>query len=355
MSTAAISRKDWMTLGAAAAAAAIGGFCAHERFGPVVAFLTAALALSLLAVVVGHSTEQLGSRMGPGVTGALQSALGNLPELFVCIFSLKAGLVDVVKGALVGSILANSLLVLGVAILAGGLKHGTQRFTSEPPKMVATLMLLAVAALAVPTLAHDLHTEAAKHETLFSAAVAVILLIVFACTLPFFIKGDPAIVASETEHGPGWPIGFAVAVLAVAGIGAAFVSEWFVDALVPATKILGISEAFSGLVVVAIAGNAIENLVGIQLAMKNKPDYAISVILSSSLQIALALIPILVLVSFFIGAAPLTLALHPLLLGGLVLSAVVTAFIVYDGESIWVEGVALIGLYAVIVAAFWWG
>jgi Ca2+:H+ antiporter len=133
------------------------------------------------------------------------------------------------------------------------------------------------------------------------------------------------------------------------------VSEWFVDALVPATKALGISEAFSGLVVVAIAGNAIENVVGIQLAVKNKADYALSVILNSSLQIALALIPVLVFLSFVIGSTPLTLVLSPLLVVAMVLSAVVSAVIVFDGESIWLEGVALIGLYIVLVSAFWWG
>ena len=146
-----------------------------------------------------------------------------------------------------------------------------------------------------------------------------------------------------------------MSVLAFAGVGAAFVSEWFVSALEPATKILGISEAFSGLVVVAIAGNAIENFVGIQLAAKNKSDYAVSVILNSSVQIALALTPILVLISFFVGATPMNLVLPPLLAVSLLLSSIATAFIVFDGESIWLEGVALIGLYAVIVSAFWWG
>ena len=132
-------------------------------------------------------------------------------------------------------------------------------------------------------------------------------------------------------------------------------SEWFVDALTPTMKSLGISETFAGLVVVAIAGNAVENVVGIQLAAKNKPDYAMSVILNSSLQIALALTPVLVLISFFIGPTPLTLVMAPLLVVALTLSAVITAVIVYDGESIWLEGVALIALYVMIATAFWWG
>lgn len=147
----------------------------------------------------------------------------------------------------------------------------------------------------------------------------------------------------------------AVAILVFAGVGAALVSDWFVEALTPTMKSLHLSEAFTGLVIVAIAGNAVENVVGIQLAARNKPDYAISVILNSSLQIALFLIPTLVLLSFVLGGAHLTLVLPPLLVAALALTSLVSAFIVYDGESIWLEGVALIGLYGIIAAAFWWG
>ncbi|HET7232016.1 MAG TPA: calcium/proton exchanger [Longimicrobium sp.] len=356
------TKRDTISLALAVAAtvlAAVLTLIVHA--GPVPLFVVCAAALSLLAMMVGHGTDQLGSRMGPGATGVLQSALGNLPELFVCIFALRAGLVHVVQAALVGSILANSLLVLGLALLVGGLKNGTQRFKSEAPRMVATLMMLAVAALAVPTLAAGLHTPAAAHESALSVTCAVVLLVVFAASLPFSLRGDPAVVceseagvAAEPAHAP-WPMWLALAVLAGAGVGAAFVSDWFVEALSPAMKTLGISEAFSGLVVVAIAGNAVENVVGIQLAARNKPDYAMSVVLNSSLQIALALVPVLVLLSVFIAPVPLTLVMPPLLVAAMALSAVVSAFIVYDGESIWMEGVALIGLYGIIAAAFWWG
>lgn len=340
----------------ALAASGLAGFCSHDRFGSIVAFLTAAAALSLLAVVVGHATDHLGSRFGPGATGVLQSALGNLPELFVCYFSLKAGLVDVVRGALVGSIMANSLLVMGIAFVVGGIKHGTQKFHSNPPRMIAILMVLAVAALTVPTLAHTLHTPAEPHEATLSAVCAVVLLVVFVCGIPFFVKGDPQVVP-QNHNGEtgGWPLGLSIGILAVAGVGAALVSEWFVDAMLPATKALGLSEAFTGLVVVAIAGNAIENVVGIQLAARNKCDYAVSVILNSSLQIALVLAPILVLVSFFTGPAPMALVFSPMLVVGLAFSAIVGAFVTFDGESIWLEGVALISLYAMIAASFWWG
>jgi Ca2+:H+ antiporter len=350
------SRRDGVSMGLAVAATALSAFLALTHAAPVALFVASAAALSLLAMMVGHGTDQIGSRLNPGATGVLQSALGNLPELFVCIFALRAGLVHVVQAALVGSILANSLLVLGLALLVGGLKNGTQRFSSEAPRMIATLMMLAVAALAIPTMAAGMHTPAAAHASTLSGACAVVLLVVFAASLPFSIKGDPAVTPGEDEdpHQP-WPMWVAVAVLLAASVGAVFVSDWFVEALAPAMKTLHISEAFSGLVVVAIAGNAVENVVGIQLAARNKPDYAMSVILNSSLQIALFLVPVLVLLSFFVGPVPLTLVMPPLLVAAMAVSAVVTAFIVYDGESIWLEGVALIGLYGILAAAFWWG
>jgi Ca2+:H+ antiporter len=334
----------------------IAGVLHFAGANPVLSFAVIAVALALLAVVVGDATEQLGSRLGPGATGVLQSALGNLPELFVAIFALRAGLDTVVQAALVGSILGNSLLVFGLALFLGGLKNGTQRFKSEPPRMIATLMLLAVAALIVPTLARSLNTPAGPHINNLDIVVAFVLLIVFAASIYFSVKGDPSIATqgSELAHAE-WSMMTTIIVLAGAGGGAAFVSDWFVEALQPAMRTLNISDGFAGLVIVAIAGNAIENVVGIQLAWRNQADYAVSVILNSSLQIALGLFPILLLLSFFLGGSILTFVLSPILVMALLLSALVSAFVVFDGESIWLEGLALIGLYCIIAAAFWWG
>src|SRR5215213_9679939 len=323
---------------------------------PVVRFAGAGVALALLATLVGQATERLGERLGPGATGVLQSALGNLPELFVGIFALRAGLIEVVQASLVGSILGNSLLVLGLAFFVGGVRHGTQRFASEPPRMIATLTLLAVAALALPTLVHALHTPAESHAETFSIACAVVLLIVFAASIPVALHGGPsALPSAGTEEDGAWPVWLAAAVLAGAGIGAALVSDWFVAALRPAAATLGVSEAFTGLVVVGIAGNAVENVVGIQMAARNKPDFAVSLILNSSLQVALVLAPALVLLSFVLGGAHLTLVLPGLLVAALGLAGVLGAFVVYDGESNWLEGLILIGLYGMIAIAFWWG
>jgi len=353
-----MDKKEKTIIGICIVVTAVAGFLHYTHANAVLGFVVTAAALALLAMIVGDATEQLGSRMGPGATGILQSALGNLPELFVCIFALRAGLDKVVQAALIGSILGNSLLVFGLAIFIGGLKNGTQHFKSEPPRMIATLMILAFAALAIPTLTHQLHTSAETHINALDIFVAIILLIIFIASLYFSLKGDKSIVSAKDEkekHRSSWSMGLTLVVLAFAGLAAAFVSDWFVEALKPAMKTLGINDTFAGLVIVALAGNAIENLVGIQLAYRNQADYAISVILNSSLQIALGLFPLLVLLSFFLGGAILTFVLTPLLLACFALAVIVSAFIVFDGESIWLEGLALIGLYCLIAAAFWWG
>jgi Ca2+:H+ antiporter len=353
-----LGRSDWALVLVAAIGSALAGLLTAAQAGAVVVFVVAGVALAAQAALVGRATEQLGSRLGPGATGVLQSALGNLPELFVGIFSLRAGLVTVVQAALVGSILGNNLLVLGLAFLVGGLRHGTQRFASEPPRMIAMLMVLAVAALAVPSFAVALHEPAGDHADALSVAAALILLLVFCVSIPVSLSGGAAPVpVAESSAAPAWPLSLALLLLAAAGVGAAFVSDWFVGALTPAIQALHLSEAFTGFVVVAIAGNAVENVVGIQLLGRNQPDYGVSVILNSPLQVALFLIPVLVLLSFLpvMGGAHLTLVLPLLLLAVLWLSTLASTLITFDGESTWLEGVALVGLYAIIAASFWWG
>ena len=320
-----------------------------------------AVALALLASLVGRAVDALGDRLGAGATGVVQSALGNLPELFVVIFALRSGLVGVVQGAIVGSILANVLLVLGLAFVFGGLRHGTQHFAAERARIVSLLLVLAVAALLVPSLTASLHTPAAGHELGLSRIVSVLLLGLFVLSLPAAVaRGEqPATESTERpappEHTGLWPLPVALVVLAVAGVGAAFVSEWFVHALEPAIEALHISQTFAGLVIVAIAGNAVENVVGIQLAARNQPDYALSVILQSPLQIALVIAPVLVLVAPLVGGAAFTLVFPPLLVIALAMAALVAVLVVFDGESTWLEGAALVVLYAVISAGFWWG
>ncbi len=349
-----LSNRERLTLAIAVVMTVLSGVLATIGAGPVLTFAVSGVALALLATIVGQATEQIGTRLGPGATGVLQSALGNLPELFVGIFALRAGEIVVVQAALVGSILGNSLLVLGLAFFFGGLRHGVQRFSGESARNITVLTATSVAALAIPTLAVGLHVPVSAHIETLSIVCAVVLLIVFAASIPFSLRGSPP-AGAEGEHETSWPVWLAALVLTFAGVAAALVSNWFVGALQPAIDTLHISQAFAGLVIVAIAGNAVENVVGVQLMMRNKPDYAISVILNSSLQIALGLTPVLVLLSFVLGGPHLTLVLPGLLVGALVLAAFLGNLIVYDGESTWLEGLALIGLYIIIATAFWWG
>ncbi|MEV5748091.1 hypothetical protein AB0L00_09760 [Actinoallomurus sp. NPDC052308] len=394
------SRSDWRLIAITVVAAAAAGVTHFGKIGgTVVPFVVAAIALALLASLVGRSVENLADRLGAGATGVVQSALGNLPELFVVLFALQKKLYDVATATIVGSILANVLLVLGLAFLLGGIKNGPQKFGSEAARTLSTLLVLSVAALLVPSLTAALGshaTKAALHERNLSVVVSILLLCLFAVSLPSSIKrqkadeahvpaelpvkaaalsaegtavGDgvagtaepaaakpepAAATAKESAHGPTWPLAVALTMLALTGVGAAFVSDWFVAALEPAMDSLGISQAFAGLVIVAIAGNAVENVVGIQLALKNQSDFALSVILQSPLQIALVVAPALVLLSPLVGAS-FTLVLSPLLIAVLIMAVVITVLVVLDGESNWLEGATLMVLYGIIATAFWWG
>jgi Ca2+:H+ antiporter len=363
------TRSDWRLIIATIVVAAGAGVAHYAKLGGDIApFVIAAIALALLASLVGRSVEALGDRLGSGATGVVQSALGNLPELFVVLFALRDKLYGVATATIVGSILANVLLVLGLAFLFGGIKHGRQKFGNDAARTLSMLLALSVAALLVPSLTAALGshaTRAALHERDLSIVVSVLLLCLFVASLPSSIKRqksaeqpEPSSAATpsgdEEEKHHSWPLGLALAMLAITGVGAAFVSDWFVAALQPAISSLGISEAFAGLVIVAIAGNAVENVVGIQLALKNQSDYALSVILQSPLQIALVVAPALVLLSPIVGAS-FTLVLSPLLIAVLIMAVVITVLVVLDGESNWLEGATLIVLYGIIATAFWWG
>ena len=332
---------------------------------PVIPFVAAGAALAMLASLVGRSVEALGDRLGPGATGALQSFLANLPELFVILFSLKAGLYEVVKATIVGSILANVLLIAGLAFLVGGIKHGRQKFNQESSRQLGLLLVLSVFALAIPTMTSLLHTPAAGHERAVSTIVAAILLTLFLLSLPETIqrgKGNPlsgttqAIAAKvEASRIGNWPLALAISMLLISAVAAAFVSEWFVASLTPAMDTMNISPTFAGLIIVAIAGNAVENFVGITLSAKNQSEYAIQIILQSPVQVAMIVTPAVVLLAPLVGASTFTLVLSPMLLAVLFMSILATAIVVEDGDSTWFEGAVLIGLYLAIACSFWWG
>ncbi len=373
-----LSGRDRIMITVTVIAAAAAGALHFAHSNAVVAFVVAAVALATLASLVGRSVEALGDRLGPSATGVLQSALGNLPELFVILFALKAGLYGVVKATLVGSILANVLLILGLAFVVGGLKHGRQRFAANDVRTLGLMLTLAVFILAVPSLTSALHTPAESHERMVSVVVSIVMLALFALSLPATLSrgkaaqgpddghlkaGSSPIAASPESaraaskaaaHGE-WPLAMAIGMLAATGIGAAFVSEWFVAALQPAMDAAGINEVFAGLVIVAIAGNAVENVVGIQLAAKNQMDYGVQVILQSPVQVALTIAPIVCLSAALLGQPGFDLVFSPLLLAAMVMSALVAVVVTFDGESNWFEGAALIALYIAIATSFWWG
>lgn len=345
-----MTRRDVIELSLAVVLVVAAAVAHFADATPVLTFVLTALAIAVLARVVGGATEQLGSRLGSSVAGVIQSGLGNLPELFIALFALNKGLTEVVQAALVGSVIANGVLVLGIAFVAGGLKHGTQSYDSPRARIIATLTVLAASILAVPTLAHAVHAPAAGHEKALSLICAGVLLALFFLTLPSFLAGGEGAQPGSSR----WTLPTTVVVLGGAGASAALVSDWFVTALKPATEALGMSQAFAGLVVVAIAGNAVENVVGVQLALKNRPDFAISVIVNSALQVALLLTPVIVFASLFF-ATNLTLVFPTLLAIVLLLAAWISAVVVYDGESTWEEGAILIGFYVIVASSFWWG
>jgi Ca2+:H+ antiporter len=371
-----LSRRDRITIAITVISAVGAGALHFAHANSVLSFVVAAVALATLASLVGRSVEALGDRLGPSATGVLQSALGNLPELFVILFALKAGLYGVVKATLVGSILANVLLILGLAFLVGGIKHGRQRFGAADSRTLGLMLTLAVFILAIPSLTASLHTPAASHERVVSVVVSIVMLALFALSLPAalarrapepdhagqsrsaspIVANPESTAAASTADAHGeWPLAMAIGMLAATAVGAAFVSEWFVSALEPAMDAMGINEVFAGLVIVAIAGNAVENVVGIQLAAKNQMDYGVQVVLQSPVQIALTVAPIVCLAAGFLGQPGFDLVFSPLLLAAMVMSALVAVLVTFDGESNWFEGAALIALYIAIATSFWWG
>ncbi len=373
---ATLTRPQRVVIAAALALTVIAGFLDALAVSHAVEFVFSGVALAAVAAAIGEAVDQVGERLGANATGVVQSTLGNLPELFVGLFALREGLTKVVQATIAGSLLANILLVLGAAFIAGGARHGVQRFPTEGPRLVATLLVLAVGALIVPTVAVRLGTPASSHASALSIICAIVLLLVYAASLPSQLK-RPATgteqpagateqgIASRSSTGDAsqtptpptghWPFSLALIVLLVASVAAALVSDWFVAALVPATHSLGLSQTFTGLVIVAIASNAVEHAVGIRFALQARPDFAISTTLNSPLQVALLLTPVLVLLSHAFGPTPLTLVFPPLLVAALAVAIVVVVVVVYDGEYTWIEGVALVGLYAIVAAAFWWG
>jgi Ca2+:H+ antiporter len=347
-----LRRSEVVGLGIVAlltALAAVGRYVAG--FPEVVAFILATLALAGLAWVVSFSTEQVGHRLGPQATGFMHSTLGNLPEFFVVIFALEAGERVVAQTAILGSILVNALLVLGMVIVAGAIRsdRGIMTFSARLPNDTATLLLVASFIIVLIGLATGAHDPASHHVETISIIGAVAILIVYSAWLKQYLTTADLPDTRSEQARLSRAVG--IGLLAAGAIGSAFVSDWFVHALRPTIETLHISRAFAGLVIIAIAGNAVENVAGIFLASRGQSELAISVVKNSVAQIAAFLYPALVLVSL-LTSTHLTFALAPVYIGALIGTAVIVWQI--TGDATVFEGTALIATFVILatVAAF---
>ena len=352
-----LSTRRVAALAATAALTAAAGTLAETGANGTAIFITSAVALAGLAWIVSLATEAIGEHFGPGLTGVLQSTLGNLPELFVVLFALGAGQTTVAETSILGSLFANALLVLGGVLIVGALRApgGVMRFSPRLPNDTTTLLLLAVFVISLLGVASAAHDPAAKHAVAISIVGAVALLITYAAWIIQYLKDDAAKARAETvarvepnvSHSGLVSLPIAIGLLVGAGTASAFVSDWFVSSIDPAVQSLGISKAFAGLVIVGIAGNAVENVAGLVLAHKGQSDIAISVVKNSVSQIAAFLYPVLILASLLF-AHRLTFQIAPVYIAALVLTALSMWQISGDGEARTYEGVALIGLYVIL-------
>jgi Ca2+:H+ antiporter len=350
-----VRRSDLIVIAVVAVATALAGTAHYAGWPALPAFGLATVALAGLAQVVSLATEQVGEHFGPAVTGLLQSTLGNLPELFVVIFALRDGETVVAQTSIIGSLFANALLVLGLVIVVGARQSedGIMRFRRRLPNDTATLLLVASFIIVIVGLAHASDDPASRHVKELSAIGAVTLLAVYLAWVVPYLRSEQGTAEQPQSEGhgagPRVPLAISIGLLAVGGVASAFVSDWFIAALRPSIDQVGVSDAFAGLVVVAIAGNAVENVAGVVLAHKGKSDLAVSVVKNSVAQIGAFLFPLLVLVSLLF-AHQLTFELAPVYIGALLLTALSVWQITGDGEAAAFEGWALVGIYVILAA-----
>ncbi|MGH2914137.1 MAG: sodium:proton exchanger [Solirubrobacteraceae bacterium] len=343
-------------LGAVAVLTVLAGLARYlSGVSHVVAFVIAGLALAVTAWVVSFATEQVGRHLGTAATGLLQSTLGNLPEFFVVLFALQAGERVVAETAILGSIFVNALFVLGMTIVAGSLHASDRvmRFSPRLPNDTATLLMIASFIILLVGLVDFAHGPAGHHVKAISVVSAVVLLVVYGVWVRQYLSSGSGGSEQRADAGRGLSTAVALTLLIAAGVVSAFVSDWFVHALEPTITTLGISKNFAGLVIVAIAGNAVEHAVGVVLAAKGQAELAISVVKNSVAQIAAFLYPVLVLVSL-LTSTTLTFALAPVYTGALVVTALIVWQIAGDGEATPFEGAALMAAFVILatVAAF---
>jgi Ca2+:H+ antiporter len=322
-------------------------------------FVVSALALVPLAAILGAATEEVAVHTGPKIGGLLNATLGNAAELIITIVALREGLVTVVKASIAGSIIGNVLLVLGAAVLFGGLKNGTQRFDPHIAGVNASVMSLAIMAMTIPAVFsignsqhHPTHDDVIK----LSDGTAIVLIVMYAFYLLYTIfrsNGSSAAPEGESGHGGGMGLPVALGLLAGATIAIVFMSELLVGAIEPTAEAWGLSELFVGVMLVPLVGNVAEHLVAVQVALKNQMELSIGIAIGSALQIAIFVAPVLVPVSQFVGPEPMTLVFNQFELMALIAAVLITIMISIDGRSNWLEGAQLIALYVIIGVAFY--
>ena len=328
-----------------------------------VLFFSAALAIVPIARLIVVSTEHLATRTGDAIGGLLNATFGNAPELIIALVALKTGLNDMVRAAIAGSILVNLVLALGIAFLAGGLRHHAQTYNAGAARLYASMSLIAAFSLSIPSaysrfLATD---ETVRSEALLNIGLAVVLLAAYGLYLLFQLKthpeefaGQPGAVSDQEEaHGARWSLPRALAALVVASLAAAFMSEILVDAAQGTGEALGMSEVFIGVVFLAIVGGAAGPPAAVVMALRNKMDLAIGIALGAAIQIALFVAPVLVIASLFIAPEPLQLSFTRPEVGAIFMGALIGAVVAGDGRSNWYKGVQLIAVYLIIALMFY--
>jgi Ca2+:H+ antiporter len=331
-------------------------------------FFSSALGVVPTAALMGRATEELAARSGPGIGGLLNVTFGNAPELIIALFALEKGLHEVVKASLVGSILGNILLVMGAAMLVGGLNRERQRFDSTAAQSQSLMLLLASVALMMPAIFElviggalpgptDRNDRFPTDLETMSALVAIVLLGSYVAGLFFSLKThrdlfNPPHAEGDHVGEEPWSVRKSVTALALAGVAVGVMSEILVGSIEEASEGIGLSPFFVSIIVVAIVGNAAEHWVAVYFAWKDKMDLSVNIAIGSSAQIALFVAPLLVLLSFVIGPFPMPLIFNGLELGAIMLAILIANFVTHEGESTWFEGVQLLSVYTVLGVVF---
>lgn len=324
-------------------------------------FVASGLSIIPLASLMGRATEYLADRLGEGIGGLLNATFGNAAELIIGGFALHAGLLDLVKASIAGSIIGNVLLVFGLSVVAGGMRYPCVRFNRTAASLGSTMLLLSAAALVVPAIHHMvIGGSVLTAERELSFEIAVVLIVTYFLSLIFTLKTHRQLYIGRTgaldepHRATGrWSLRKSAAVLLASTAGIAWMSELLVSAAEGAAASLGMNDVFIGVILIAIIGNAAEHSTAIMMARKNRMDISVNIALGSSIQIALFVAPVLVFLSYFIAPAPMNLIFTTLEVVAVVLAAAIMAFITQDGESNWMEGVQLIAVYMILGIAFY--